>query len=217
MRTDDGAAAEFHRFFEQHHRELARLAYLLSGDVDAADDLAADAFVAAWRRWDRVRSTDQPIAYVRRIVINLASSRIRRLVRERARLTAAHAMAREWADAPDVPGMIDVRAALQRLPARKRACVVLRHAFDLSEQETARVLDISVGTVKSQTSKGVAELERLLRAQQDGVTADALLRLPPGPGRRRRQPFTPSPSTYSRNGSTPSVSTAPNDQHGREA
>jgi RNA polymerase sigma-70 factor (sigma-E family) len=172
---DDRATAEFHRFFEEHHRELARLAFLLSGDADAADDLAADAFVAAWRRWERVRAADQPLAYVRKIVINLASSRVRRLVRERAKLTAAHALTTEWTDAPDVPGMLDVRAALQRLPARKRACVVLRHAFDLSEQETARALGISVGTVKSQTSKGVAELEKLLRAQQEVATT------PPAP------------------------------------
>ena len=211
MRTDDSATAEFHRFFEQHHRELARLAYLLSGDADAADDLAADALLAAWRRWERVRSADQPIAYVRRIVINLASSRVRRLVRERTKLTTAILMTQEWTEAPDVPGMIDVRAALQRLPARKRACVVLRHAFDLSEQETARALGISVGTVKSQTSKGVMELERLLRAQQE-----ALLR-PSGPDPGGRQPFTASPSTYSRNGSVPATSSASSEQRGREA
>lgn len=216
MRTDDSATAEFHRFFEQHHRELARLAYLLTGDADAADDLAADALLAAWRRWDRVRSSDHPIAYVRRIVINLAGSRVRRLVRERAKLTMANVMPQEWTEAPDVPGMIDLRAALQRLPARKRACVVLRHAFDLSEQETARVLGISVGTVKSQTSKGVTVLERLLRAGQDGITADALLR-PSGRDPRGRQPFTASTSTYSRNGSAPATSTASSERHGREA
>lgn len=58
--------------------------------------------------------------------------------------------------------VVDVQGALRRLPFRKRACVVLRHAFDLSERDTALVLGISVGTVKSQTSRGVAELQRLL-------------------------------------------------------
>lgn len=58
--------------------------------------------------------------------------------------------------------VVDVQEALRRLPFRKRACVVLRHAFDLSERDTALVLGVSVGTVKSQTSRGVAELQRLL-------------------------------------------------------
>ena len=163
MKSQDDAA-EFHEFFEAHHRELSRLAYLLTGDADAADDLAADAFVAAWHRWGRVRKADQPLAYVRRIVVNLAASRVRTLVRERARTGLLGAMFRDRSDDPDVPAVLDVRAALRRLPMRKRACVVLRYAFDLSEQETARVLGVSVGTVKSQTSRGVAELEKALGA-----------------------------------------------------
>jgi RNA polymerase sigma-70 factor (sigma-E family) len=159
-------AAEFHAFFEAHHRELARLAYLLTGDADAADDLAADAFVAAWNRWSRVRTADRPLAYVRRIVVHLAADRVRTLVRERARAGLLRAMFRDRSDDPDVPAVLDVRAALQRLPMRKRACVVLRYAFDLSEQETARILGVSVGTVKSQTSRGVAELEQALTARR---------------------------------------------------
>jgi RNA polymerase sigma-70 factor (sigma-E family) len=169
-RPDRGAQAEFHQFFERHHRELARLAYLMLGDSDSADDLAADALVAAWHRWDRVRAAEQPLAYVRRIVMNLCNSQIRTLVRERGRLSTLGVTADDHTEGPDVPAVIDVRAALQRLPERKRACVVLRFAFDLSEQETARVLGISVGTVKSQTSRGVAELEKELR----GDAADAL-------------------------------------------
>lgn len=58
--------------------------------------------------------------------------------------------------------VVDVQGALRELPFRKRACVVLRHAFDLSEKDTALTLGVSVGTVKSQTSKGMAELERRL-------------------------------------------------------
>jgi RNA polymerase sigma-70 factor (sigma-E family) len=163
VKSEDDAA-EFHEFFEAHHRELSRLAYLLTGDTDAADDLTADAFVAAWHRWSRVRKADQPLAYVRRIVVNLAASRVRTLVRERARTGLLGAMFRDRSDDPDIPAVLDVRAALRRLPMRKRACVVLRYAFDLSEQETARVLGVSVGTVKSQTSRGVAELEKALSA-----------------------------------------------------
>ncbi|MFD0531573.1 SigE family RNA polymerase sigma factor [Kitasatospora arboriphila] len=158
----DDASAEFHDFFERHHAELARLAHLLTGEADAADDLAADAMVALWHRWDRVRSADHPVAYARGVVANLARGRVRTAVRERRRVLLFWSHRSERTDGPDVASVLDVRAALARLPFRKRACVVLRHAMDLSEKETALALGISVGTVKSQTSKGMAELQRLL-------------------------------------------------------
>ncbi|MEU1046158.1 SigE family RNA polymerase sigma factor [Streptomyces sp. NPDC005897] len=164
MRTaaDDDASAEFHAFFERHYAELARLAHLLTGEPDAADDLAADALLALWHRWDRVRAADHPVAYARGVVANLARTRVRTAVRERRRVALFWSLRAERAENPDVAGVVDVREALRRLPFRKRACVVLRHAFDLSEKDTALALGVSVGTVKSQTSKGVAELQRLL-------------------------------------------------------
>ncbi|MFJ1895711.1 MULTISPECIES: SigE family RNA polymerase sigma factor [unclassified Streptomyces] len=162
----DDAAAEFHEFFEAHYAELARLAHLLTGEADAADDLAADALLALWHRWDRVRNADHPVAYARGVVANLARTRIRSAVRERRRIALFWAP-RGGGDGyavedPDVSAVVDVQGALRRLPFRKRACVVLRHAFDLSERDTSLVLGISVGTVKSQTSRAVAELQRLL-------------------------------------------------------
>ncbi|MFI8816570.1 MULTISPECIES: SigE family RNA polymerase sigma factor [unclassified Streptomyces] len=166
--VDDAATAEFHAFFEAHYAELARLAHLLTGEADAADDLAADALMALWHRWDRVRGADHPVAYARGVVANLARTRIRSAVRERRRIALFWAPRGSGGgdgyavEDPDVPAVVDVQGALRRLPFRKRACVVLRHAFDLSERDTSLVLGISVGTVKSQTSRGVAELQRLL-------------------------------------------------------
>ncbi|WP_258053086.1 SigE family RNA polymerase sigma factor [Streptomyces sp. Ru73] len=162
------AAVEFRAFFERHYAELARLARLLTGDSEGADDLAADALVALWHRWDRVRAADHPAAYARGVVANLARSHIRSAIRERRRIALFWAQGPEHADAPDVPAVVDVQQALRTLPFRKRACVVLRHAFDLSERETALALGVSVGTVKSQTSKGMAQLERLLGARAAG-------------------------------------------------
>ncbi|OKK16069.1 RNA polymerase subunit sigma [Streptomyces sp. CB00455] len=164
----DDTSAEFHEFFERHYTELARLAYLLTGETDAADDLAADALIALWQRWDRLRAADHPLAYARGVVANMARERIRSAVRERRRIALFWSRDPEKTDGPDVAAVLDVRAALARLPFRKRACVVLRHAFDLSEKDTARALGISVGTVKSQTSKGMAELERVLDAREVG-------------------------------------------------
>ena len=154
---------EFHTFVERHLGELSRLAYLLSGDRDAADDLAADALLAAWQRWDVVQAADHRIAYVRGIVVKLASSRVRRLVRERARLVLLRADAQQASSTgPDTAAVVDVRAALRALPRGQRTCVVLRHGIGLSEAETAAVMGVSVGTVKSQTSKGAARLRRRL-------------------------------------------------------
>ncbi|GAA2784067.1 SigE family RNA polymerase sigma factor [Kitasatospora paracochleata] len=167
----DDASAEFHHFFERHYAELARLAHLLTGETDAADDLAADALLALWQRWDRFREARHPLAYARGVVANLARERIRSAVRERRRITLFWSRGPEETVGPDVAGVLDVRAALVRLPFRKRACVVLRHAFDLSEKDTAVALGVSVGTVKSQTSKGMAELERILGARAAGALA----------------------------------------------
>ncbi|GAB3935874.1 SigE family RNA polymerase sigma factor [Kribbella albertanoniae] len=164
-------SAEFHDFFERHYAELARLAHLLTGETDAADDLAADALVALWQRWDRLQAAQHPVAYARGVVANLARERIRSTVRERRRVALFWSRSTEPLDGPDVAVVLDVRAALTRLPFRKRACVILRHAFDLSEKDTAAVLGISVGTVKSQTSKGMAELERLLGTEAVGELA----------------------------------------------
>jgi RNA polymerase sigma-70 factor (sigma-E family) len=163
--VDDDASVEFHDFFERHYAELSRLARLLTGEPDIADDLAADALLALWHRWDRVRAADRPVAYARGVVANLARTRARSAVRERRRVALFWSQREERAENPDVAGVVDVQEALRALPFRKRACVVLRHAFDLSEKDTALALGVSVGTVKSQTSKGMAELQRLLGTQ----------------------------------------------------
>ncbi|MFD5312944.1 SigE family RNA polymerase sigma factor [Streptomyces ardesiacus] len=149
-------------FFDAQDPQLARPPHRLRGEPDAADDLAADALLALWHRWDRVRAADHPVAYARGVVANLARTRVRSAVRERRRVALFWSPREERTEDPDVAGVVDVQEALRRLPFRKRACVVLRHAFDLSEKDTALALGVSVGTVKSQTSKGVAELQRLL-------------------------------------------------------
>jgi RNA polymerase sigma-70 factor (sigma-E family) len=161
----------FEQFVEQHSRELGRLAYLMVGDRDAADDLTGDALLATWRQWDTVRTSDHPIAYVRRVVVNLAATRVRRLVRERRRLILFQTDALEVRPGPDSAAVVDVRSALLQLPAGRRACVVLRYALDLPEQEVALLLGVSVGTVKSQTAKGAEQLRRVLRTSDDTIAS----------------------------------------------
>lgn len=155
------ATDEFAQFVEQHGRGLGRLAYLLLGDDHAAEDLTADVFLAAWRQWERVKATDYPLAYLRQVTVNLAATRIQRLVRERDGLERLHRNApAPVTHDPDSAAVVDVQSALLRLPPRRRACLVLRYAFDLAEREVAAVLGVTVGTVKSQTSKAVEQFRR---------------------------------------------------------
>jgi RNA polymerase sigma-70 factor (sigma-E family) len=150
--------AAFREYFEQHHDSMSRLAYLMTGEPGIADDLAADALTEVWRHWDRVTAADDPVAYGHGILMNLARNWVRR--RSRERLLTLEPLRR--ALDPDVSAVVDVRGALRRLPHRRRACVVLRYSFDLSEKEVATILGISVGAVKSATSRGARQLAELL-------------------------------------------------------
>ncbi|WP_436523137.1 SigE family RNA polymerase sigma factor [Actinoplanes sp. HUAS TT8] len=152
----------FRRFFDEHHTDLSRLAYLVTGDTQVADDLASDAFVEVWRHWQRVQAADSPIAYARGIVTNLARQWIKKQTRERAGLLRLGLLRRDRGET-DTPAILDVRAALARLPLRRRECVILRYAFDVPEKEVASILGISVGAVKSHTSRGAAQLSEFLR------------------------------------------------------
>jgi RNA polymerase sigma-70 factor (sigma-E family) len=147
--------AAFREYFERHHDSMSRLAYLMTGEAEIADDLAAEALTEVWGHWDRVTAADDPAAYGHGILMNLARNWVRR--RSRERLLSLEPFRR--ALDPDV---VDVRTALRRLPHRRRACVVLRYAFDLSEKEVASALGISVGAVKSATSRGARQLAELL-------------------------------------------------------
>jgi RNA polymerase sigma-70 factor (sigma-E family) len=159
-------AAELRRSFSSAVAEwtpdLGVVAYLLVGDSESADDLVADAFLAAWQRWPQVLACDNPKAYVRRIVANMAASRVRRLTRQRKKSSLLGSGLTETARLPDVAGGIDLRRALESLPKRQRECVVLRYGADLPEAEVAEILGISVGTVKNSASKGAAALRRQL-------------------------------------------------------
>ncbi|MDG6105974.1 SigE family RNA polymerase sigma factor [Dactylosporangium aurantiacum] len=152
------AAGEFQDFVEVRYGDLLRTAYLLTGSRHAAEDLVQSSLLRVMRHWDRV---DEPLAYVRRVMVNQRTSLWRRL-RNAEVLTD---------DPPDRPGpdptdrILQRRSlleALDRIPARMRAVLVLRYWEDLSETDTAELLNISVGSVKSQASRGLARLRDVL-------------------------------------------------------
>ncbi|MCO1596838.1 SigE family RNA polymerase sigma factor [Micromonospora sp. RHAY321] len=138
---------------------MHRTAYLLCGDWYLADDLVQEALAKAYSNWRKVQRADSPSAYVRRILINESRRGWRRV-----RNITVHAdVDGTVADMSDeVVNRAELLQALQSLPARQRATVVLRFLEGLSERETAAVLGCSEGTVKSQTSRALIKLKSVL-------------------------------------------------------
>jgi len=157
--------------FVHEYAGLARLAYLLTDDRSTAEELAMEAFARALASWRRIGSMDRPDLYLRRIVVNLCSSNVkRRGIERRANARAAAQRLEVPAASPPEPSVLK---AVSELPVRQRACVVLRYYEDRSESEIADVLKCSVGTVKSQLSKAREKLERELRAFAEQGDRDA--------------------------------------------
>ncbi len=147
---------DFRAFVEQHWAPLVRTAYLLTGDRGYAEDLVQSALEKTHRRWSRVSRMDAPVAYVRRAMVNTATSwRRRRRVSEVPLLLVDGPAGDPYAP---VDQRQQVLAALRTLPPRMRAVLVLRYFADLSESETAAALGCSVGSVKSQASRGLTRL-----------------------------------------------------------
>ncbi len=152
----------FEEFVSTRSPALLRTAYLLcGGDRGAAEDLLQDVLERVYPKWRRI--SGDPEAYIRAALANAAANRWRR----RSRRVAEVPLAGEAA--PTVPGPEQgvanndlVVRALGSLPARMRAVLVLRFFDDLSEVDTANALRCGVGTVKSQTSRGLARLRELL-------------------------------------------------------
>jgi RNA polymerase sigma-70 factor (sigma-E family) len=161
--SSDGFPTSFEAFVVDYAAWLGRLAYLLTGDRWAADDLVADTLTVVWRSWPRIADMESPVAYVRRVLLNLASSRVRTLIRDTRCGRLMYAVDRHFAEHdPDLTGALDLHRALAKLPPRRRACVILRYAFDLSEAEVAETLGLARGTVKAYTARGAAQLRDLL-------------------------------------------------------
>jgi RNA polymerase sigma-70 factor (sigma-E family) len=144
------------------HPRLVRALTVYLGDREVATELCQEALVRAWQRWPAVAEMRSPDSWVFRVAFNLANSTLRRRLAERR----AHARLRVG-DASMQPASDDVlvlRAAVDALPPRQRAAVVLRHLLDMSVEDTADALGCAPGTVKSLTAKGVMHLRDLLGA-----------------------------------------------------
>ncbi len=166
------AAQIVHDLYLAHYRDLVRLARVLVDDRASAEEVVQEAFAATWQHWDRIRDQRDPLAYVRRCVLNMSRSRLRR--RRTRRLWAAQEEAqpvdagRFVADSVETAALangasVAVHEALRSLSTRQRECVVLRHLSDCSLAETASLLGISEGAVKAHTHRGLHALAEILQ------------------------------------------------------
>lgn len=173
-----GAAAErdFDEFYAAHFRSVAVQLYGYVGDTSEAQDIAQEAFCRAWQRWRTVAGYDEPVAWVRRVAWNLATSRWRR-----ARTALAFLRRHREESVPEIsPDRLALVAAMKRLPDNQRRAVVLHYLGDCPVAEVAEMMGVPPGTVKSWLHRGRAALAALLAEDPEpgaesteGVTARA--------------------------------------------
>jgi RNA polymerase sigma-70 factor (sigma-E family) len=168
LNTEDETG--FREFVAAQMTSLRTLAYMTCGNWHTAEDAVANALIKLYPRW---RHLEQPDLYAKTMVFRAAVDETRRPWRRER--SAGDAM-------PDVPlrdpsGVTDerlrVQEALRSVPKRQRAAVVLRYYQGLSLEDTANVLGCSVGTAKSQTSRGLARLRQVLAAEQINLDNDS--------------------------------------------
>ena len=164
---------EFDEFVASRGPALSRLAWLLTHDRHAAEDLAQSAFVDLYRHWGRVAASDAPEAYARRVLLN------RYLTDQRRRSTHERPRDHETLEAlavavPDPSEEVDTRDELRRLvaalPPRSRAVLVLRYYEDRPDEQIADLLGVGTSTVRATASRAIDTLRTALRPEPEGTT-----------------------------------------------
>ena len=173
MAHHPAAELEFREFVANRSAALQRTAYLLVGDWAHAEDVVQVALTRTYLAWHRIADRDAVEPYVRRVLVNTVTSWWRK---------RWHAE-RPTGTLPEPTGTPDPAVAhadrdllwtlVKRLPVRQRAVLVLRYYEDLTEAETARLLGVSIGTVKSQCSRAIATLRRQLGSGRDAQRGEA--------------------------------------------
>lgn len=147
--------------YAEHHDSLVRFASLVAPENGMAEDLVQEAFVRLYKSWGNIRDRDKVPAYLRSTIANLARGRGRRLVvasRHRPAPSPDAASAEEGA--LRLENQSEVVTMLRRLPTRQRECLVLRYYEGQTESEIAATLGISIGSVRTHTTRAMAALQR---------------------------------------------------------
>ena len=152
--------------YAAHYRALVRLASFLVRDVQTAEEVVQDAFVAMAGGWQRLRDAEKALAYLRQSVVNKSRSVLRhRTVVDKNLQKAPPDMPSAEHGALVLLERSAVVSALRELPDRQREAIVLRYYADLSEAEIAATMNISRGAVKSHTARGMAALRTALKQE----------------------------------------------------
>jgi RNA polymerase sigma-70 factor (sigma-E family) len=168
-RLSPAATAAVTALYAEHALGLVRLAVVMTGDRGAAEDIVQDAFLGLYRRWDDLPDTSFPLAYLRASVLNGCRTALRRRARLGSRPLTTGTVASDMpVESAESRALLSeeqrtVAIALRRLPERQREALVLRYYLDLSEEEIARTMGVSRGTVKSATHRGLAAIGRTLK------------------------------------------------------
>ena len=155
---------DFDAFYLGSRTRLLHQLYAMTGDLGAAQDAAQEAYARAWQRWSKLRTYDDPEAWVRTVAWRLVVSRWRSPQRD-ARPSTPRARRVHAGAVPDTVALV---AALRRLPESQRRAIVLHHLCDLSVEDVARETGAPVGTVKARLSRGRTALSVLLTDPYDG-------------------------------------------------
>lgn len=166
------ARREFEAFVADAAAPLFRSGYLMTADATETEDLLQETFLRVARRWTRVRTMEHPLAYTRRILVNLVLDGAKARGQRGEELGHSHEDLelvdhRSLRVLSGIDDRLEFSWALATLPPRQRAVLVLRYWDDLPESEVAELLDCPVGTVKSSGARGVAELRRILGKTTD--------------------------------------------------
>jgi RNA polymerase sigma-70 factor (sigma-E family) len=161
--VDTDATSGVTALYQAHAVGLIRLAIVMLGDRGAAEDVVQDAFFGLYRHWSGLTDPANALSYARSAVLNGCRNALRR--RARSKHHDPDLVASESAEAAVLIGEEhqQVLRAIRALPDRQREALVLRYYLDMSEEEIARAMGISRGTVKSATSRAVAALGRMLK------------------------------------------------------
>jgi RNA polymerase sigma-70 factor (ECF subfamily) len=176
LADDDGPSVRiftvesFDMFFRREYPRLVTLAYALSGSRELAEDAAQESMVIAYRRWDEIARLEYPEAYLRKTCVNKATSSLRRRVAEGRALLRLAGRPHGFATIPeDSEGFW---REVRRLPTKQAQAVALHYGCDLSVEETAAVLAVAAGTVKSHLHRARHTLAGRFQLEPGGTRAD---------------------------------------------
>ena len=157
--SNGGDEESFDAFFREERGRLVSHAYLLTGDLHSAQDLAQATLERAWRHWSQVSSYERPAAWARRVLFNLAVNQHKRLSREEP-LGDHDQVDREHED------HLVLVEVLRTLSSTQQQALVLHDGVGLSVAEVASELDAPVGTVKAWLSRGRARVAQELTTKE---------------------------------------------------